>query len=322
MKVVTTIVAVMAGMCSASAYGSFANPWDYAVFGISGIGSNANGMGGSIKGGIASAGDIYLRSVSLDGSQSDHAAWARGSFNLQSGTVFGSILSQQGAHIQSANVKGPLMVGASLTGSSATITGATTIGDQNLSTNHIKGELSFGVPRLEGDLGSVASYFLGVNQFVAQSKSNTGYTEEWGTLQIKASSGMNIIDITALALDQAHTVNVLAPSDASIIFRVSGEKVSLDSLNWKFNGGADSSQVLLSFYEAETLALRGGHDVSMLAPLADATFSGRLTGSLIADTVTGGGSIVGRSMSVPVPSPAGVAFFTLAAAGIILHRRR
>lgn len=286
------------------------SPWDYSVFGLSGVGSPSSRLTGTVNGTTGSAGDVFMGNISAGAGVSGYAVVSGGQFNLSSGTVTGNIFATGNASVTSATIGGSLMSGGTLYGSGGSVSGSASAPLGNASSLSIgSGFQQTGLPGSAG-AAETGAYFAGLNGTLSQRSPTTSYTSQWGQLSISAAQGLNIVDISSAALDSSWGVQIAGPSDATVILRVSGVAAHLDSISWSFSGGAQASNVLANYFEAESLNLSGGHTVSFLAPNADVIFSGNLTGSLIGDTIAGGGSLNGRAFTgdlsalraVPAPS--------------------
>ncbi len=319
-SVASAVLAMTAG-----AFGGPMMPWDYTVFGVSGVGNTSQRLTGNVTGTVGAYGHVYLGSISLSAGLSGYAVVADQQFDMSGGSMSGNVYAGQNANVNSATISGSLSTGGLLKGGGGSITGPTVAAIGNQSTLSLNGGFEQRASADIWDLASIASFFVGMSQSIAGAESTTTYANAWGQLQISAASGLNIVDISSSALDSAWGVSISGPSDATVVFRVSGVQATLNSINWNTSGGIDPANVLVNYFEAETLNISGGHGVTFLAPLASVQFSGNLTGAIIGDEIRGGGSINSRSFagdlsSLSIPSPAS-ALILASPAAMFLGRR-
>lgn len=110
------------------------------------------------------------------------------------------------------------------------------------------------------------------------------------TLTLSGSvNGLNVFNITGDQLTNSNTINISAPTGATVLVNVSGGSAIFQNGS-VFETGIDSSSVLYNFFEATSVNLAGSKNPmgSILAPLAGVTGGyGALDGQLIAGSYIG-----------------------------------
>lgn len=159
----------------------------------------------------------------------------------------------------------------------------------------------------------------------ATSTSNGG-----GTLSLTGTAaGLNVFSVSASTLAGANTVDISAPTGATVLIDVSGTSATLPSGMVFFANGASASKVLYNFYQATSVALTSSNpDGSILAPLAGVTGTfGQMNGQLIAGSYSGetqfdATPFTGSLAPVPLPAPVWLLCSALLAGLFTVKRRQ
>ncbi len=112
-----------------------------------------------------------------------------------------------------------------------------------------------------------------------------------GTLSLLGTDPtINVFTVPGDLLANASTVTITAPQGSVVIINVSGTSDQIENLGLTLSG-TDNQHVVWNFSQATSLNISGVEVAgSVLAPLANVSFnSGGLDGTLVANSVTGGG---------------------------------
>jgi choice-of-anchor A domain-containing protein len=150
----------------------------------------------------------------------------------------------------------------------------------------------------------------------------------WNKIFLTGTEDMNIFDISGSDLDNAKgLVFDIGPDDIAIV-NVSGD-INEFSAFGIFGTEGKEGNILYNFYDSDQLSI---HKIavkgSILAPSADVLFnSGRIDGTLIADSVRGTGQFnsYGFDRDVPttvVPEPSTITLFLSGATILLGFKKR
>lgn len=293
-----------------------------------------NYRGSDFEGTAGAAGNVNVSSFSLGvKSANKYALHAGGKVKLGSGSYHGSIEAAGDTELANLIVYGDVNSGGKIWNSGGgQIRGS--LNAQNVQTNQnmtVYGQKNSGVPYSPYvNLGAVSSYFQTFSSGIAQQSQYVKvFNNYYGALQADLFSGINVINLDYSYLNNAHTFNVNGPADAIFYINVTGTDAVLNSTTWKYTGGILPSDILLNYYEAESLYLSGGNYVNILAPFADTTFSsGLITGNLIVGDLDGKGQVNlghfdhGTPMAEPVPEPSTLLLTGIGALSFFLIRKK
>lgn len=141
------------------------------------------------------------------------------------------------------------------------------------------------------------------------------------------NNGVAVFSIAASQLfgnNKVQQIDLNAGSATSIVINVSGNSVSWDAGNFvgNFTSAFAKSHVIWNFVNATTINWSSGRTLegSLLAPLADVTFTGTLEGSVVVKSLDQRGEVHLPTYQGYVPTPGAVA--TLGVAGLIGLRRK
>jgi choice-of-anchor A domain-containing protein len=141
------------------------------------------------------------------------------------------------------------------------------------------------------------------------------------------AAGLNVFTVTGSQLAASQTINISAPTGATVLIDVSGSSATFQ--NGSVNEtGVGASSVMYNFYQATSVNLAGSKDPqgSVLAPLAGVTGGyGQMTGQLIAGSYSGNTQFDAASFTgnlTPVPLPASLWLLGSALAGFRWVARR
>jgi len=141
-------------------------------------------------------------------------------------------------------------------------------------------------------------------------------------------NGFYVFNVTGAQLAAGSGLSITAPSGSTVVVNVDGTTDSFQNMGISLNG-VDNQHVLYNFHQATNLTLNGiGIEGTILAPWANVNFiNGQINGSLIAQSLTGGGEshlhlFQGNLPVNPIPEPSTVvlAAIGLAALGIVARR--
>ncbi|WP_165226854.1 choice-of-anchor A family protein [Aquisphaera insulae] len=161
------------------------------------------------------------------------------------------------------------------------------------------------------------------------------------TFGSSSATGLQVFNVLGSEMSGASEFHVNGKAGSTVIINVDGN-VSNWTGGFFLDGGITSSHILWNFVNATSVNINGiGIDGTVLATKASVTFnSGQLNGSLIADSLTGGGEthidqggisggadtrFTGQLVTPAVPEPASVVMLGSAAVfglGLAARRRR
>lgn len=112
-----------------------------------------------------------------------------------------------------------------------------------------------------------------------------------GNLQFSgAHPTLNVFYVGAASVANAHSIQISAPANASVVINVTGGPAQIAHLGMMISG-TDRNHVLWNFCDATQLTIRGvAVEGSVLAPYTDVIFdNGQVNGTLITKDLSGGG---------------------------------
>lgn len=314
---ILVLVSALSNLCYS---GITTDPFAYFnVYSLGNIGSATSSYRSDFQGVAGAGGDVYFSGFSLDGRDtvSDYVLYTGGNATL-GGNYAGNLEIGGNLNLGGVSVYGNAYVG----GNVSNYSGGSLFGDI-IASGQIGLSQSFtvtGTSSSQASFGNLAdhaglsNYFLSTSRAIAAMNNTAVLNNQWGGINLTASSGINVVSLSADELKNAWGFTINAPDDATIFINVSGGAATLDSTNWIYAGGVSSSNVLLNYLDATALNLSGGNTVNILAPYADTNFSsGVVTGSLIVGNLFGGGQVnLGHfqntelAQGYPIPEPASV----------------
>lgn len=219
----------------------------------------------SAAGALAAGGDISLTSMSVNGTVRQPVGLiAGGKVTLSNGSVQGNVTY-----------------------------GVASSFPQTVTISGTKSLVAFNVDTAFQNLETVSSL---LNEEPATGSVQTSN----GTLNLSGTkSGLNVIQISADALQQAGNVVISAPAGAGVLLNVSGANVAIQNKNITLQGPT-ASGVLWNFPSASFLQISSvGLAGSLLAPAARLTFqSGSINGTVVVRSYASPGS--GTLLSAPL----------------------
>ena len=330
-------VALLLAAAPTWADGLSVDPFTYFnVYSRSDIGRSSSHYRSDFQGIAGAAGDVYFRNFSLHdvGPATPYSLHTGGDAYLTGAYNNGGIEAGGDVVISGASIDGSISSGGDV--SNPRGRGGTVSGDVNAAgTVHldrrvtVSGTSQSGVPynpTINHTL--ISDFFLNNSQFVGSQTDTTAAGSRWGQLLFTLDPGINVANVTSAQLDSAWGVRITGPSDATLLINVTDTDVSFNSLVWNYQGGIDSSNVLLNLPDATSFQFTGWHEVNILAPLAATTFqNGTLVGQLVAGNLQGGGQVNlgGFTGNLPTTDVPEVSTIALLISGIVtaaVARRR
>lgn len=178
------------------------------------------------------------------------------------------------------------------------------------------------------DFAAAKSQYGALSDKLADMGANSNYSLSYGNLVFTGTDGaLNTFTIKAADFQSASSMSINAPTGSTVVINVAGDLINFQNLGLSVKG-TDKSNVLFNFYEATSLNLAGLTVLgSVLAPDAAVKFSnGTIQGTLISDSLTGGGtfeySAFKGNLPMAVPEPSAFALIGAAGALALLRRRR
>ncbi|HTD97192.1 MAG TPA: choice-of-anchor A family protein [Edaphobacter sp.] len=123
------------------------------------------------------------------------------------------------------------------------------------------------------------------------------------------SSTLNVFNITAAQFaDTNHPIDIQAPSGSTIIVNVAGTHLTLGTgiyYNQQQNAGDSSanSGILFNFADAQSVAINGQFNASLLAPFAILTGNAQMGGNFIAAQIGQTGEVHNDEFTGTLPDP-------------------
>jgi choice-of-anchor A domain-containing protein len=205
-----------------------------------------------------------------------------GDFNSRNTSIGGSVAVAGDLTASSYSLNGSsLVVGGNLTfnngsiGGNAYVGGSTTTSQMNIKGQWQSGTAPLAFTALAQEMGMLSTGLASV-------AATGNYGSQWGGVQMTGSnSAVEVFNFSGADLQAANWSNASQlAAGSTLIFNISGTNVSLGG--GLFNG-LNSYNVLLNFYEAESLSFNNiGLQASVLAPNATVSGgSGRINGNVV-----------------------------------------
>lgn len=115
---------------------------------------------------------------------------------------------------------------------------------------------------------------------------------QYGGLTLTGNNAtQNVFKVSGANLASSSFMNITAPAGSTVIINIDGTTDRMQYMGINLSGGIDRQHVVFNFYEAITLTINGASVPGLVwAPQADVTFTnGQLNGSLVAQSLSGGG---------------------------------
>lgn len=177
-----------------------------------------------------------------------------------------------------------LVVGQNLTFNGGSANGNVTVGGTATINNvNVTGQVNQGVPL--GTFFNQAEQELKALSASLQSLDSTAVgSSDYQNWIFNGTSGLNVFDITASDWSQASRFQVNAPSDATVLFNVTGSGVTVTNHGMLLNGGITNRKILFNLHDANAVTFSNyGIQGSVLAPYATVSGEwGQINGNLIA----------------------------------------
>lgn len=273
-------------------------PYQLNVYAAGNIGTQAKPYESDFQGSMAAAGNAYFKGFSLNdnGPLYLYSAYTGGSFNLTDGTVKGGVEAASTVKLSSATVNGNVHSGGSLQGGNGTINGNVTLAGTNTSSLKINGSVATNqafTPSI--NFAAYTQYFKNASANWGGMAATATVKNVAGQLQVSPlSSGVNIVTLSAAALNNAWGILLNGPSDAYVVFNIADaiNGQTLKDVTFKFSGGMNAADVLYNIMNVSSLNLSGGQYLNILAINTNINFlSGLVTGNLITNNLTGNGQV-------------------------------
>lgn len=282
------------------------DPWNFNVYALHDIGTAAHPYNSDFQGIAGSGNDTFLQSFSLNlkGGQpafAPYSLYSGGQVSISSSEIKNGGI-EAGGNITSTSsaINGNLSSGGNLLGKSGTINGNVILEGTNQAKSSltIKGTVSTNQTYQPiVNQTTVQAYFKNASSFWGSLSPTANYTISFGTLTLNnLVSGRNVVDISLGSFNSLFTIQASGPADAFIVFNIKDSTTTandfLHAASLNLTGGLTINNILLNLPNASSLDLMGGTYTSILAPLADLTFSsGVLQGNLIAQNLYGNGQV-------------------------------
>ncbi len=237
------------------------------------------------------------------GSAADFDVFVFENFSAPSGDVEGRLAAGQDVELSNYSVgdklelsftRSDLIVGRNLIFRSGTVMhGGISYGntyDGLADTPVLTHEVALPFNQIQNELTQKS---LQIHSIMSNATPFIQYTGERAFVTFEARSGQNVFAISSNDLSHAHTLEVKAPMDATIIINVDGSSASLSNFAMILTGGVSARNILFNFYQAQSIFISNiAVEGSILAPHARITFpSGQMNGQLVAYSFTGSGQI-------------------------------
>lgn len=182
------------------------------------------------------------------------------------------------------------------------------------------------------NFSNAQSQYSALSTSLSSLTANGSSSSAFGTLNLSGTNaGLNVFSLNGNDLTSSNTININAPSNATVLINVSGSGQVFQN-GQVFLTGVNANQVIYNFYNAVALNLSGSKNPmgSILAPQADVTGGyGQMNGQLIANSFNGNiefhnylfaGNLPNGNTSVPEPT--GIWLLTLGLLLLPLFRQK
>jgi choice-of-anchor A domain-containing protein len=325
-----TSIAALALFVATPAFASIlgpANGYNAFVFGNANLSSDSQGA-------LAIGGNATLTSYSL----ADNAPVANtnlvvgGNLTATYGTINGNALVAGNVDYNGPTVNGSITSGGNInfhnSGGSvkngAYYTGTYT-GPSYIANTHITAPISLPI-----DFAGAKSTLTATADALAALNSNGVTTINYGAVTFTGTNAStNVFDISVTQLAGANGITINIPTGADALINVTGSgSIALPNVGFNLNP-ASTLWNLDGFTTVSTSSFSG----SVLAPNANVTFnSGAFYGTLVANSLTGGGQFnmstfnyditSTASPSVAAPEPASLSVLALGAGALLIRRKK
>lgn len=177
-----------------------------------------------------------------------------------------------------------LLVGQDLTFNGGTANGDVTVGGTaTLNNVNVMGQVNQGAS-LAAFFSQAEQELKGLSASLHSLSATAVGSNAYQNWIFNGTSGLNIFDIAASDWSQASSLQVNAPSDATVVFNVTGSGVTVTNHGMSLNGGITNSKILFNLHDANAVTFNNyGIQGSVLAPYATVNGHwGQINGNLIA----------------------------------------
>lgn len=187
------------------------------------------------------------------------------------------------------------------------------------------------------DFAAAQSLYQGLSADWAGIATNGTASTSFGTLTLTGTSNtLNVFSLTAADISNTNTVNISAPTGATVLINVTGDNVVFQNGEVNLQGGLTSAYLMYNFVNATSVTLAGSKNPkgSILAASAGVVGNyGAMDGQLITGSFGGvGGDPYGHTQfnnvrflgdinAVPLPAGVWLMLSGLAALGGVARRR-
>lgn len=281
---------------------------DYNLFLSGGYSASAT----DAQGKIAAGGNVTLSnySVGLYAVSSAYSLVTGGNVNFSSGSIqHGGIFSHGDITLKNHGVYGDVVAGGAVNITAGTITGG--VFPYSGAANPI-------------DFAAEFLYLDTLSNSLAAMAPTGATAVAYKNITLTGSDHINVFSVNGSDLAVATGLKFNIGLNDIAIVNVSGIADSMGNFGIS---GAVLGNVLLNFFEADTLAVKNIHvPASILAPGADLSFnSGLITGNVIARSASGSGQYNWKPFAhdvQPVPEPATWALMGAGLVSLVVLRRR